>query len=234
MTASRPPSPDERYSAAPRGPSRLARLSRKTTRSSPSTSGCSKSVPFLSEPEKVQSTEITRTLRLRGFCRSPLTDSNRRPPPYHGTSQATGGNQSQRIWLVFAVLRPGRFAADCHGLHPRGSIRAPSSVVGLGYVAVGRPRSSGPLSSGARLPEARHLPLVAEWVDDPAEPQDVLICVPGTIPHGGATQCCIGNGELREDVVPVADTVKDGCAGGRFVRRRVAGGRRRGRFRSRV
>src|SRR3954451_11756649 len=32
---------------------------------------------------------------LRGFRKSPLTDSNRRPPPYHGSSQATvadGGN----------------------------------------------------------------------------------------------------------------------------------------------
>jgi len=50
---------------------------------------------------------------------SPLTDSNRRPPPYHGTSQATGGNPWQRFSLVFAVtgarhLSP--FATGCnHG-----------------------------------------------------------------------------------------------------------------------
>src|SRR5438874_8489035 len=64
--------------------------------------------------------------RCPGFLQSPLTDSNRRPPPYHGTSQATGGSRWQRISLVFAISRAGRVAADCHGLQPRGSIKAPS------------------------------------------------------------------------------------------------------------
>src|SRR5438477_12334862 len=68
---------------------------------------------------------------VAGLLQSPLTDSNRRPPPYHGTSQATGGNRRQRIRLVFAVSAAGRFAADCHGLQPRGSIRAPSSATGV-------------------------------------------------------------------------------------------------------
>src|SRR2546428_7613234 len=58
--------------------------------------------------------------------RSPLTDSNRRPPPYR---DATGGSRSQRISLVFAVSRAGRFAADCHRLQPRGSIKAPSAAL---------------------------------------------------------------------------------------------------------
>jgi hypothetical protein len=34
---------------------------------------------------------------LAGSLQSPLTDSNRRPPPYHGTSQATGGSPRQRF-----------------------------------------------------------------------------------------------------------------------------------------
>src|SRR5207249_10591183 len=38
---------------------------------------------------------------------SPLTDSNRRPPPYH-----------QRISFVSAVHGRRRFAADCHPLQP--------------------------------------------------------------------------------------------------------------------
>jgi hypothetical protein len=39
---------------------------------------------------------------FRGFSlwQSPLTDSNRRPPPYHGTTQATGRNRRQRFSLV--------------------------------------------------------------------------------------------------------------------------------------
>jgi hypothetical protein len=42
----------------------------------------------------------------RGFSRSPLPDSNRRPPPYHGTSHATGGNPRQWISLVLAGSAP--------------------------------------------------------------------------------------------------------------------------------
>ena len=66
----------------------------------------------------------------RGFAaalQSPLTDSNRRPPPYHGTSRATGGNPRQRFALVFAVSGAAAFAAVCHWLQPRGSIKAPDS-----------------------------------------------------------------------------------------------------------
>jgi hypothetical protein len=65
---------------------------------------------------------------------SPLPDSNRRPPPYHGTSQATGRNQRQRFWLASAVLGRAAFATDYHWLHPRGSINVPSLVVNPGYI----------------------------------------------------------------------------------------------------
>src|SRR5439155_6202630 len=40
-------------------------------------------------------------------------------------SQATGRNRRQRFSLVSAVFGAGRFAADCHRLQPRGSIKAP-------------------------------------------------------------------------------------------------------------
>jgi hypothetical protein len=73
---------------------------------------------------------------LAGLLQSPLPDSNRRPPPYHGTSQATGRNPRQRFWLVLAASAPIRFAADCRRLQPRGSIKAPSSVAIFGYVGV--------------------------------------------------------------------------------------------------
>ena len=51
------------------------------------------------------------------------------PPNEQGTSRATGGSRWQRSWLVFARSALRRFAADCHRLQPRGSIKAPSSVV---------------------------------------------------------------------------------------------------------
>jgi hypothetical protein len=72
---------------------------------------------------RTTSAPTTETAAKQGRNRSPLTDSNRRPPPYHGTSQATGGNRSQRIRLVSVASGPIRFATDCHWLRPRGSIK---------------------------------------------------------------------------------------------------------------
>jgi hypothetical protein len=42
----------------------------------------------------------TKKARFPDLLQSPLTDSNRRPPPYHGTTQATGRNPRQRVSLV--------------------------------------------------------------------------------------------------------------------------------------
>ena len=67
----------------------------------------------------------TKKARFPDLLQSPLTDSNRRPPPYHGTTQATGRNPRQRFSLVWAVLEAVPFASDCHGLRPLGSIKAP-------------------------------------------------------------------------------------------------------------
>jgi hypothetical protein len=75
----------------------------------------------------------------RPFCwpfKSPLTDSNRRPPPYHVLPSATGRNPRQRFWLVLAASAPIRFATDCHRLQPRGSIKAPSDVASSSYCAL--------------------------------------------------------------------------------------------------
>jgi ribonuclease HI len=64
--------------------------------------------------------------RFAAFLQSPLTDSNRRPPPYHFGVVATGGNPRQRILLVLAVFADSPFAADCHWLRLLGSTNAPS------------------------------------------------------------------------------------------------------------
>ena len=66
------------------------------------------------------------------FSRSPLTDSNRRPPPYHALLSATGRNLRQPFSLGLAVSAPAAFATACYRLQPRGSIKAPHFVVSSG------------------------------------------------------------------------------------------------------
>src|SRR6266508_5425491 len=58
-----------------------------------------------------------------GLCALSVLWDRSPTPPYHGTSQASGGNRSQRIWLRLAVFAARRFAADCQPLQPRGSIK---------------------------------------------------------------------------------------------------------------
>ena len=65
--------------------------------------------------------------RFARLLQSPLTDSNRRPPPYHQGPAATGRNRWQRFWLDSAVSGVFRFATGCHWLRPLGSINAPYS-----------------------------------------------------------------------------------------------------------
>jgi hypothetical protein len=65
----------------------------------------------------------------RTIRRSPLTDSNRRPPPYHAPRSATSGNPRQGFWLVGAVSAAIPFATGCHRLRPLCSINAPYAVV---------------------------------------------------------------------------------------------------------
>src|SRR5439155_20674202 len=124
--------------------------------------------PARSPLEKPRSEALCNSLRA-GLCKSPLTDSNRRPPPYHGTSPATGGNRRQRFPLVFAVFAGARFARGCHWLQPRGSIKAPCSVMSRDRLAA-HPSTGAPslqqkwllLLSRPRgcTPRARHSPSV--------------------------------------------------------------------------
>src|SRR5687768_5068342 len=73
-------------------------------------------------------------LRHSWTLQSPLTDSNRRPPPYHALRSATDRNPWQRFWLAPAVFGGVRI---CHrlrlvataGLHKR-SIPAAGSLRG--------------------------------------------------------------------------------------------------------
>jgi hypothetical protein len=83
-------------------------------------------VPYLITLDQMQPAEEVKAPRLRGFSRSPLTDSNRRPPPYHVLLVAAGHNWRQRFRLVLARSPPIRFATACYRLQPRGSIKAPS------------------------------------------------------------------------------------------------------------
>src|SRR6266511_1121403 len=128
----------------------------------------------------------------------------------------------------------------------------------LVYVAVARPRSSR--ARLVRSPGSQRyadLPLVAVWVDDPAEPPAVLVVhggrfrrargdrllddAVGVFDHeqrsaGRAIDCagavplhrrgrcrhperCVTDAELGDDVVPLADPVKDGCTECGFVER---------------
>ena len=70
---------------------------------------------------------------LQGILRSPLTDSNRRPPPSHADPAATGRTSRQRFSPVRAVFAAVPFATDCDRLRPLGSIKAPSFVARSDY-----------------------------------------------------------------------------------------------------
>jgi hypothetical protein len=99
--------------------------------------------------------------RFARLLQSPLTDSNRRPPPYHGTPHATGRNPRQRISHVCAVLGVLPFASGCHPLRPLGSIKAPSSVVCCGYEAQPSPTKATPRVASSGTVGAHRLP--ARW-----------------------------------------------------------------------
>jgi hypothetical protein len=57
-----------------------------------------------------------------------------RPPLYHALLSATSRKARQRFSPVLAAPARIRFAAGCHRLQPRGSIRAPSFVCCAGYI----------------------------------------------------------------------------------------------------
>ena len=63
----------------------------------------------------------TKKPQFPRLLQSPLTDSSRRPPPYHGLFPAIGRKRRQRFWLVLAAFAPMPFAGCCHRLPRRGS-----------------------------------------------------------------------------------------------------------------
>src|SRR5438128_11383982 len=87
---------------------------------------------------------------------------------------ATGGSGWQRVWLVFAVSGSRRFAAGCHRLQPRGSIKAPYSVrhendfmcAALGGIALSEERQLNSYRVRLRVVEAYDVALLAESPDD--------------------------------------------------------------------
>jgi mannose-6-phosphate isomerase-like protein (cupin superfamily) len=64
--------------------------------------------------------------RFAGLLQSPLTDSNRRPPPYHVVFLANGGNQWQRFLAESSRFGPSAKVNVCHRLRPLCFIPVPS------------------------------------------------------------------------------------------------------------
>ena len=121
-----------------------------------------------------------RNARFAGTLQSPLTDSNRRPPPYHAGHR----NPRQRFCLISAVFGVALFATRCHRLRPLCSINAPSRVVGAGYaegamlsrpaavsLASRRLRKWGREGNAARPLRAPVLCLCKKLVDAAADPE---------------------------------------------------------------
>src|SRR5439155_6889988 len=70
--------------------------------------------------------QSARAVHLRGFRKSPLPDSNRRPPPYHAIQRAAGGSRWQRFGVSSSHFRPFRELNLCPRLRPLCSITVPS------------------------------------------------------------------------------------------------------------
>jgi hypothetical protein len=90
----------------------------------------SRRYPFPMFPEQDSDSPHIRRSRDRnhGIRKTLTTDSNRRPPPYHGTTQAAGRNRQR-----FSLFDPfSRHCTGCDQLRA-GLQRTPSSVVYLGY-----------------------------------------------------------------------------------------------------
>jgi hypothetical protein len=94
--------------------------------------------------DEVQRAENAKAPRLRGFQESPLTDSNRRPPPYHAIQTATGGSQWQRFPADPSHFRASSDLNPCHPLRPLCSITVPSQSA-----------ENEHFDAGALVPQAR-------------------------------------------------------------------------------
>jgi hypothetical protein len=97
-----------------------------------------KPVPKQSIRAEAKQRQTTEVGGLQPLRKSPLTDSNRRPPPYHALVAPSGRNPRQGFWLDFPAFAPQRFATGCHRLQTGGSIRAPYLVVTIGRLLLQR------------------------------------------------------------------------------------------------
>jgi hypothetical protein len=75
---------------------------------------------------RTPSAPTTETAVEQGRNRSPLTDSNRRPPPYHAIQAAAGGSRRQRFPVSSSHFGASGGPNLCHPLRPLCSITVPS------------------------------------------------------------------------------------------------------------
>src|SRR6266508_5892935 len=76
-------------------------------------------------------------LSTAGLLESPLTDSNRRPPPYHAIQTATGGSRWQGFVASSSRFRTSGHPNLCHPLRPLCSITVPSQSAQNGQFEAG-------------------------------------------------------------------------------------------------
>jgi hypothetical protein len=106
----------------------------------------------------LRSEEIDPLLHREGTC---ATGDKRWQTP--SLPWNTSGNRWQLVATDLAhmvAFAADRSATDCHRLQPRGFIKAPSSVVGCGYVRCARPRCREQVRKAL-------FELVDQVVDDP-------------------------------------------------------------------
>jgi hypothetical protein len=87
-----------------------------------------------------------------GLFESPLTDSNRRPPPYHGLAAAVGCNWTRLFAGHSGCVPYTRVAGCCPRLPPPVSINAPCFSA-LSALDIPSARSWGESSDGGRVQE---------------------------------------------------------------------------------
>ena len=103
---------------------------------------------------------------MRGLLQSPLTDSNRRPPPYHALRNGCYGLPPVADRLIGAVFGYVPFATRRHRLRPLGSINAPSLLCALPK----RIEATGPFSfwsRHSRRPSMMRPRSSASWIGVP-------------------------------------------------------------------
>jgi hypothetical protein len=140
---------------------------------------------------------------LQALCASPLTDSNRRPPPYHAIQTAAGGSRRQRFPVSSSHFRASGGPNLCHPLRPLCSITVPSQSAQNAQFEARRatPMRGGPLpyregSIDNRL--ARIVPRKAVAPTDP--PTNLCVCGLGTTTLLGGQSCRLAHNARERSV----------------------------------